>query len=168
VVTPYRRRFGRFRSRREYIGAQVAAGLVDVVVHGAPCAFGIPGPDGVEHRAMVLDRVFADVAYLGGLASGWDQQSAQRLEECRDERVVCGIEHGLMEREVCGDEGVDVAVVGGGGHLVEMNLETCKIIGGPAGRGQLCRAGLDDAARLDEPLGHYTGEVGCLGGAGSH
>jgi hypothetical protein len=62
---------------------------------------------------MVLDRVAADVGYLGGLASGWDQQPAQRLQERGDEGVVCGVEHGLMEREVCGDEGVDVAVVGG-------------------------------------------------------
>src|SRR5215207_10453000 len=151
---PSRGCFWGFRSRLEYIGAQVAAGLVDVVVHGAPRAFGVPGPDGVEHRTMVLDGVAADVAHLRGLASGWDQQPAQWLQECGDERVVCGIEHGLMEREVCGDEGVDVAVVGRGGHRVEMSLEMFKIVGGPAGRGQFRRAGLDDAASLDEPLGH--------------
>jgi hypothetical protein len=39
-----------------------------------------------------------------------------------------------MEREVCGDEGVDVAVVGGDCHLVEMNLETFKIVGAGGSR----------------------------------
>src|ERR671911_520752 len=46
----------------EYIGSEVAAGLLDVVLHGVPCAFGVPGLDGVEHRAMVRDRVSTNVA----------------------------------------------------------------------------------------------------------
>jgi hypothetical protein len=116
AVTQYGGRFGGVGPSLQDVSAQVATGLVDVLVHGVPGPFGVAGPDGVEHGAMVLDRVSADVLDLGGLASGRDQEPAQLLQQGRDERVAGRIEHDLVKCQVRGDEGIDVALASGGHH----------------------------------------------------